>query len=161
MAREIVDGSAKTFGPRVVETKAPAILAYSSTKELRIPINYNDLPVVSANDDLIQKIPANAWIESATLHVITPFTSGGAATLRLGLYQSDGTVIDADGIDVDIALAAINAVGARVKCDGALVNAAVGIGSAAGQLVAVEGTGLNPYTAGKALLVIRYQDMPA
>jgi chitinase len=77
------------------------------------------------------------------------------------LYESDGTEIDLDGIDVDIALAAINAVGERVICDGALVNGLQGIGTAAGQVVVVESSGSNPYTAGKATLVIEYVELPA
>ena len=158
---EVLSGSRVSFGPRTVETKAPYTQAYSSVKELHVPINYDDLPVVSATDATVQSIPANAFILRAILHVQEAFTSGGAATMSIGLYESDGTEIDLDGIDVDIALAAINAVGERVICDGALVNGLQGIGTAAGQVVVVESSGANPYTAGKATLVIEYVELPA
>jgi hypothetical protein len=161
MGTEVVNGSRTNFGPKVVETKAPYTVTFPSFKELHVPINYDDLPVVSANDVTVQSIPAYAWIESATLHVQEAFTSGGAATMSIGLYESDGTVIDLDGIDVDIALAAINAKGERVLCDGALVANTAGVGTAAGQVVVVESSGANPYTAGKGELVIRYHDLPA
>ncbi len=156
---EILNGSRTSFGPRAVEAKAPSTIAYSSVKELHVPINWDDLPVVSANDSTVLSIPAHAWIESATLHVIELFTSGGAVTLDIGLYESDGTVIDLDGIDAVIALAAINEVGERVLCDGALVSNTGGIGANAGQVVAVEGT--STFTAGRAVLVIKYTELPA
>ena len=114
---------------------------------------------MDANDATVQSIPAHAWIKKATLHVIELFTSGGAVTLDIGLYESDGTVIDLDGIDAVIALAAINEVGERVLCDGALVDNTGGIGAAAGQVVAVEGT--STFTAGRAVLVIEYVELPA
>jgi len=161
MSTEVVNGSRTNFGPKSVESKAPYTVSYPSFKELHVPVVYDDLPVVSADDATVQSIPANAWIEQAILHVKTAFTSGGAATMSIGLYQSDGTVIDLDGIDVDIALAAINADAERVLCDGALVANTAGVGSAAGQVVVVESSGANPYTAGEAELVIRYHDLPA
>lgn len=68
-------------------------------------------------------IPAGAHLFAATLHVTTVFTSGGAATLDLGVYNSSTqAIIDEDGIDVDIALTAIDAVGDTITCDGALVD---------------------------------------
>ena len=109
-------------------------------------------------------IPDGAHIISATLYITTAFTSGGSATLTIGLMHDDGdgtfSVLDADGIDATIALTAIDAIGDHVACDGALV------GSAA---VAIAGTGDRPvyvsakyataaFTAGVAELVIKYRD---
>jgi hypothetical protein len=108
-------------------------------------------------------IPDGAHIISATLYVTTAFTSGGSATLTLGLWNDDGdgtySVWDADGIDAAIAITAIDAIGDHVACDGAKV----GTGS-----VAVAGTGGRPvyvsqsygtaaFTAGAADLVIKYR----
>ena len=63
-------------------------------------------------------------------------------------------MIDADGIDAAVAAAAMSSVGETVLCDGALVQATAGIGSAAGQLV-VAATGT--YTAGEARVIIKYR----
>lgn len=99
-------------------------------------------------------IPANSFIHSATLRVITAATSAGATTLSLGLKNSAGTVIDADGIDATIAKTAIDAIGDTVQCDGALVNGLVTVGTADAYISSVVATG--PYTAGEVELTIEY-----
>ena len=108
-------------------------------------------------------IPDGAHIVSATLYVTEAFTSGGSATLTIGVVNDDGdgtfSVNDADGIDATIAITAIDAIGDHVACDGALV------GSGAANIA---GTGDRPvfvcanyataaFTAGKADLVIEYR----
>lgn len=98
-------------------------------------------------------IPANSCIVRASLIVTTAFTSGGAATLTLGLQEKDGTIIDADGIDATIALAAL-AANLAVACDGALVDGTATVGSADAYLSVIYGTAA--YTAGAAKLVLEY-----
>jgi len=100
-------------------------------------------------------IPAGSYILSATLIVTTAATSGGTATLTIGLAQKDGTVIDADGIDATIALADLAATKV-VKCDGALANGTNSIGSANGYVYTTPTTSANAFTAGRGRLVIRY-----
>jgi hypothetical protein len=96
-------------------------------------------------------IPAGALIRRATLITEVAFTSGGSATLNLGLKKiSDDTELDHDGIDATIALTAIDAVGETVTCDGALV-AGVAL-TADAYLVADYDTAA--YTAGRAKLII-------
>ena len=109
----------------------------SSVKQVIVPIVYNDLPGKDsdANNDgtldsfsgMQPAIPAGAMLKSATLVVGTAFTtnSTGAIALNLGLYQKGGTAIDADGIDVALAAAALEA-GDTVVCDGALVGKTIG-----------------------------------
>lgn len=73
----------------------------------------------SANIDLNNPyIPAGSIITRAGLVMTTAATSGGAATLDIGTYNSAGTAIVATGIDAAIALTAIDAVGETVRCDG-------------------------------------------
>jgi hypothetical protein len=98
------------------------------------------------------KIPSGAIIVGATLDVTEAFTSGGAATLTIGTREADGTVIDADGIDATIALAALNAVGKHVACDGAQVNGAALAANAHLQVT----VGTAAYTAGRAKLQVNY-----
>ena len=150
MTEQVISGALNIFGPRDAEKKRPAMVTDGLIKELIVPINYDDLPVVSANDASVMEIPANALILDSLLFVETAFAGG--TSYNIGLYQSDGTVIDADGLDAAVLLAALTA-NAWIDNDGALVGAS--IGAAAGQVV-VAATGT--FTAGKAFLHIRYID---
>jgi hypothetical protein len=97
-------------------------------------------------------------IISAALMVTEAFTSGGAATLDLGLWGKSAAVVDdADGIDVDIALTAIDAVGDIVVCDGALVNGVIAVGATANSdCVIAPSYETAVFTAGKASLTVQY-----
>ncbi|MEE8598911.1 MAG: hypothetical protein V3S69_05295 [Dehalococcoidales bacterium] len=161
MARESITAGASAggtrraathYGVRNHEVKEGACHSVEQGKEvIEYVFAYDDLPAEGL-DQLVQRIPANARIVSATLRVITPFASG--TSYNLGLYEEDGSVIDADGIDAAVALTAIDAIGETVACDGALVANTAGIGTAAGSLrVAATGT----FTAGKASLKIVYE----
>ena len=109
------------------------------------------LPVENANvDAAVLTIPANSFIKNAYLEVSTAFTSGGSATLELGFQETDGSVIDADGIDT-IAVAALT-VGSWTVNDGALVGAAIGTLDA--QISIDDATAV--FTAGVGRLVIEY-----
>ena len=96
-------------------------------------------------------IPANAYITGAYIMVDTAFTSDGAATLTVGLYEADGNAIDADGIDAAVALTAIDGDGDVVNCDGDMV-AGVVRPSANAYVKANYGTAA--FTAGAAKVVI-------
>lgn len=100
-------------------------------------------------------IPANALIVDANLIMTTAATSGGAATLTIGTYLASGTAVDADGIDATIALAAMDAIGEVVQCDGAQVNGTVTVGTAACYVGVIYATAA--YTAGAGKLIIDYQ----
>ncbi len=143
--------AATHYGTREIEDVLPSKYAGANGKEVvNYTFSFDDLPV-TGGDEAILRIPANARISRATLRVITGFAGG--TSYNFGLSESDGSVIDADGIDAAVATAAINVAGDVVLCDGALVGSLVGIGSAAGQLlVAATGT----FTAGKAQLEIEY-----
>lgn len=134
-------------------------------KELIYELDYANLPDYTAdldNDGTLDGfterdvyIPANASIVEAFIKVDTAFASGGSTTLTVGLYELDGTVIDADGIDATIAKTAIDAAGDLVACDGARVGAAatpVGADNAYIKTTVASG----PYTAGQGKLIIRY-----
>lgn len=100
------------------------------------------------------RIPNGVLLVSAKLITIVPFTSGGSATLTLGLYDKDRTTAyDADGIDAAIALTAMDTVGETVTCDGALIGTILA-NNAQNLLTATVGTA--NYTAGQAKLEIEY-----
>lgn len=98
-------------------------------------------------------IPANSLIVSAHFVVDTAFTSGGAATLDIGLHNAAGTAIDADGIDADIALAAL-AADFAVVCDGVLADGTQNVGAADAYVNFTYETAA--FTAGSGKLVIEY-----
>ncbi len=105
-------------------------------------------------------IPRGSHIESATIQVTALATSGGAATLDIGLYDSDFssvTVDDANGIDIDIAVTAIDALGDIVICDGALVNGVVSTGATSNSdTMVILGFEAAAFTAGQVLLTLQY-----
>lgn len=104
-------------------------------------------------------IPAGSRISSATLVVTETFT-GSSSTLDLGLANADGsyTNLDEDGIDVAIALSALDA-GDVVACDGALVNAAAAARTSVIGYPSYD-VDTGALTAGKAYLIIEYDVMP-
>lgn len=99
-------------------------------------------------------IPDGAVLKEATINVSTAFTSGGSATLQIGLIDTDrSTVYDSDGVDAAIAVASLTA-GTEINCNG----------SAIGKLISNSGTdvmlttlvGTAAFTAGKGKLEVVY-----
>lgn len=143
--------AASNFGRREIEDKLPSKFQGRQNSQIqRIEFSYDSLPTFGT-DKAILEIPANAFLVRAQLRTLTPFAGG--TTYDIGLSESDGTVISADGIDAGIALADIDAVGETVICDGALIEATAGIGSQAGQVVI---TATGTFTAGHASLEVEY-----
>ena len=149
--------AATHYGRREVEDVLGS--KYAGTNGLNVfnyVFSYDNLPVATL-DEAQQRIPANSFIVSATLRVLTPI-DGTTPTLTIGLVEKDGTTIDADGIDAAIAESALDAIGETVLCDGALVAKLVGIGTEDGQLVVTTG---GTVTAGKFSLEIIYRQLEA
>jgi hypothetical protein len=117
-----------------------------------IEINSQDLPVTGDINADRPHLPANALITDAFLIATEAFDSTG--TLTVGLANSAGAAIDADGIDATVDVdAVLGAVGDVVACDGELVDKTATIGSAAGWVYAsMTAAG----TTGKATLKIKY-----
>ena len=157
------DGLRVPFGKDTArETKG--IMAAPSVdgviQQMVVDINYDDLPGFTAdldNDGTLDGfdaqtpfIPAGSYITRAFIIVETAFAGG--TSYDIGLYDEDGNVIDADGIDAAVGVAALGA-NAAVACDGALVGGTSTVGAKNAYLV-VAATG--NFTAGKAKLVIEY-----
>lgn len=147
--------AATHYGVRDIENVLPSEhVTHEGHTVQHIVFNFDDLPVVGL-DAAILRIPANSFMVSATLRVITPL-AGTTPTVTIGLTEPDGTAIDPDGIDVAIAAAALSSVGETVLCDGALVGALVGIGAEDGQVVVTTG---GTVTAGKFALEVVYSNL--
>lgn len=151
------DGLYVRFGTDQAESAVTGCPStFGTERELVVDIDYSELPAFGDASTFINTIPVTALpsgviLKSGTITVTTGFTSGGAATLTLGLAEKDGTAIDADGIDAAIALTAIDTPGEEVVCDGALI----GTKLAATGYVTVD-VGVADYTAGRAKLVLKY-----
>lgn len=123
---------------------------------VEIDIRYNMLNAFGTRTILDEtvRVPNGVLLTSAEFEVVVPFTSGGAATLDLGFYDTDRTTAyDADGIDAVIALTAIDAVGETVTCDGALINTILA-NNTPNLISATVGTA--DYTAGRGKLRLKY-----
>ena len=156
------DGLTVRFGQdQARETKslmAPPV-GVGPVRYMVCDLNYDDLPTYTTdlnNDgtkngfsDQDAYIPSGSYITRAWIIVETAFASG--TSYNIGLYQQSGTVIDADGIDAAVAVAAL-AANQAVDCDGQLVGTQDLLTADAYLVVAATGT----FTAGKAKIVIEY-----
>jgi hypothetical protein len=134
------------YGPRDTDaSKGGQAKSTGQIKRAEWQFSYDDLPTYGSTN-LEFAIPANATIVSSKW--ITGTAWAGGTSLNVGLYQGDGTVIDADGLDAAITP---TTAGAVIDGNGALVGAT--IGANAGELtVAATGT----YTAGTATVIVEY-----
>jgi len=131
----------------------------SPSKRLVIDFDYANLPSFTAdlNNDGTKNgffggdanIPAGAFITNAYIVVTTAFASG--TSYNIGLYDSAGSALDADGIDAAVLTAAL-AANKAVVCDGASVGGTKTEASDGFIVIAATGT----FTAGEAKLVIEY-----
>lgn len=122
-----------------------------------IEIDFSNLAAFGTEKRLgalpVYSLPEGALITEAYIDVDTAFTSGGAATLIVGLVEEDGSVVDADGLIASTALSALNAVGKHVTGAGTLVR-----GVAISQKSFISATvGTANYTAGVARLIVKYR----
>lgn len=140
-------------GPEAGQTGA-GVSTLGAVKNLVLDFDFATA-ITAAADGHEAFLPAGSYITAAYIVVTTAATSGGTATLTVGLAQKDGTVIDADGIDATIALAALGA-SKVVRCDGALAGGTASIGAANGYVYTTPTSGGDAFTAGRGKLVIEY-----
>lgn len=145
----------------------------------------NDVPAVTSNETAVKvmtvmitgkALEASASLTAASLHpnaavikrgsiiqrakfeTVVPF-AGASSTLNIGTYKAGviGTVDVAAGIDATVAIAAMDAIGEIVVCDGTLVNGVIPCGATSDSDVEiVAGYGTAPFTAGVGILTVEY-----
>ena len=156
------DGLVVGFGTHTSDNNVMAVVEGGTVKQYTI-----DLPDATAIEDTDAitvagsippqsvTIPRGSYIKSASFVVTTAFTSGGAATLDIGTYSTAAVVDVANGIDVDIALSDINAIGEVVACNGTLVGGVLPVGGTSNSdVVVVFGDEAAVYTAGAGVLTL-------
>lgn len=152
-----IRGVVRHYNTRAIdESRGGAEQSDGRSKTVEYVFDYDNLPTNAQDGQLTRLIPAGCVVESAVLDVIEDFTtSGGTATMDIGLTEPDGTAIDADGLVAAAAEADLVA-GAHIVGAGALVGA--NIGSADGQ---VDVTPSDTLTAGKGRILLKYTPEPA
>ena len=131
-----------------------------SLNEVIVIINGTDVPSADAPIDKKVVIPSGCYIDEVVLNVTTAFTSGGSATLDIGLMldDNDGTYSTSDDNGLDAAIAVGTLVdNYRVVADGAQVNTTVTDSTNGLPLAVSYGYNTAAFTAGVAELVIRYR----
>lgn len=134
-------------------TKGPAgeFLTYGDKRVTEVVIDLTDLSTSTQlilND--VANVPKNARIEEIEVEVVTAATSGGSATLDVGLIRFDRTTeLDYDGFVAAAALATINTAGKRLN----LINGSTAAGALIGTTTANPGlfvakAGTAVFTAG-------------
>lgn len=160
MARDSVwsngDGLVVGFGTRTtVKTGSHVIGEHGATEKVYLRIRGEDLAdaVSATGDQIVQApvIPNGATILSATIKVTEAFV-GATAVLDVGLYDKDGTIVDDDGIDAAVAVAALT-LGAEIACDGADVNTVV---ATTGGVKVAASYDTAAFTAGEAIIEVEY-----
>jgi hypothetical protein len=164
------DGLVQWYGPRTTaDLPISRFVVQSSGEEkaIELDVEYNqigsgistfvdqDANFNGSNDSfssLHVYIPANSIITEVRFIVKTAFTSGGAATLDVGLYAKAGGAIDADGLIAAQAVAGLTA-GACIIGGGALATND-NVGSANAYLGMTYGTAA--FTAGSGRLIVKY-----
>jgi hypothetical protein len=145
------DGLQQQYGTRGVLSGAKEAAGVGVKKHLILDFNgvglVDSAPVLDLS---AARLPAGAYVISATLLVETTFT-GATATLDIGTFKaSDGTALDIDGFVAAAAVATLTA-GADIA----------GAGAQIGTIIAEDTYVLPTYntaafTAGKARCVIEY-----
>ena len=141
--------AATHYGPVTVVSGVPSTYVDDASQVMEIPFAFSKLPTYGA-DKIVQAIPEGAHIDSVDFVVTTAFAGG--TSYAVGLYEADGTAIDADGLvtDVNAPVANIGAAGDVVHGSGALVGTAL---AAEGQ---VKVTATGTFTAGEGVIVVKF-----
>jgi len=162
------DGLVVGFGTRTLDNDVAAVVGGSGAVKTAI-VELSDATALEAVGSLTAAsfppqsitIPRGSRILEATFQVKTAFTTAASGALNIGTNSGrvDGayTADDENGIDAAIAVTALDAVGAVVACDGALVAGVTSCGANSTtdvQLCFGYTTGV--FTAGAGILTVRY-----
>ena len=158
MAWKNADGLYIKFGTEEGQLGAGGAYAYPEEGQDHVVDVEIDLTKLSTSTQTILddnvRIPKGYVVKKVQLYVTAAATSGGSATLDVGLVRADRTTEqDHDGLAAAVALTAVNAAGKQVDLGvgstgaGALVGTTLPAAAASSYLVAKAGTAV--FTGGK------------
>lgn len=102
-------------------------------------------------------IPRGSRILEASFQVTADFTTSASGALEIGTHSIAAVDDDIDGIDEDIAVTALDEIGAVVTCDGALVAGVTSCGAVStSDVVLTFAYATGVFTAGAGVLTVRY-----
>jgi hypothetical protein len=154
------DGLYVKFGTdEAAVTKAGEVPTAGSERWIEVDVTLTDLSTSAEtilSDTLI--VPKNARIEEIQVVPTTAATSGGSATLDIGLIRTDReTELDYDGFVAAAALSTFNAVGERLTLVAGSTAAGALIGtSLANPGLLTAGAGTAVFTAGVVKVRVKY-----
>jgi len=157
------DGLVVGFGTHSEDNNVPAVTGTGSVKTLVVALP--DATALEAVGSVTTAsippqsvlIPRGSRILEASFQVTTAFTTSASGALDIGTHSAAAVDDDPNGIDAAIAVTALDAVGAVVACNGALVAGVTSCGAASTSDVVVTfaySTGV--FTAGAGVLTVRY-----
>lgn len=154
----------------VRKNRAGTLSTMGAIKQIEVDLDLKLLPVgVSFSADLNNdgtrdgfyngdvSIPANASIVNA--YIVMGETAVGGTSIAVGLFQANGTAINATGIFTATGAVTANlTAGKRVNGDGAFTAATAGTAGIGANKGFIGITTVGTFTAGKGRLVIAYID---
>lgn len=153
------DGLYIKYGPdEVISQNGGEYRATGNLRVIEVEFEATKLGTGSSILSDVVKVPKGARIEKVEVVAETAFTSGGAATLNIGLVRTDRTTVyDADGLVAALALSALNVTGELNTLSVGSTGAGAFVGTTlanAGLIVADYDTAA--YTAGKGKVRIHF-----
>lgn len=148
MAWTNADGLTILSGGEQGETNDKGNTINSDDSQLVAHVDLVDLPLTPVSFDSF--IPKGSFITDA--YVVVEEAAAGGTSITLGLYEKDGTVIDADGLNGAVLLADLDADNA-VVLSGDLVRGTATVGAEDAYLgITAAGT----FTAGKIKVCVYF-----
>lgn len=153
------------YGPRSTNLKfGSQVNSLDQVKQAVWTFDWDDLPVSSADNKMIQRIPLGSYVIEAYFQVITAFAGG--TSYDIDIVETDGTAIGSGEdklwdllavaeIDATEVIAALKSSSHGGSNSG---NAVMAVTDAIGQLQVVDTGG---FTAGRARIIIEYLTVPA
>lgn len=121
------DGLQVGFGTRTLDNNISAVTKSANgivtfSQEVTLA-DLDDTFSATSKDPRDHRIPRGSVITQALIHTLVTPTSGGAATLDVGLWGLAATEVvdDADGIVADATIAELDIIGSAILCDGAYI----------------------------------------
>ena len=165
-ATHVFDGLTVGYGTHTVDNDVLRVIEGGTMKKyvIELPdataLEDTDAITIASLPPQSATIPRGSYIRKATFQVKTIFTTSASATLDIGTYEAggDGSSTGDDvaaGIDADIAVTALDAVGDIVVCNGTLVDGVIPVGATSdSDVVVVFGFEAGVYTAGAGILTL-------
>lgn len=157
------DGLVVGFGTHTNDNDVAGVVGSGAAKTMVVELKdataleaVGSVTTASINPQSVM-LPRGSRILEASFTVTTAFATSASGTLEIGTHSAAAVDDDPNGIDDAVAVTALDAVGATVACNGALVGGVTTAGAASTSDVHVTfayGTGV--FTAGAGVLTLRY-----